>query len=457
LTTRDTAPSVATLRRGVELELEFTDLLANGQGVGRTAGLVVFSFGPLPQELARVRVTEVKQRYAVAACEEILRESPERATPFCPVFGTCGGCQLQHLSYPAQLAWKRSVVVETLARIGGIGGADVRPTIGMREPRAYRNKMSLVVDRRGDPPALGFYQQRSHDVVAIDACPIVTPKLDADLHRLDAMRGRPEMRAMLGDARHLVARGSSATQQSVLTITTARRSEAAQRAAPTLLDDVPALAGVTNSFDLSSENAIVGRRQRLLAGEAEIEETIADIRYRISPSSFFQVNVEMVGRIFAYMAPWLQPPRPIVDLYCGVGTFSLFFARHGCRVHGIEENVQAVEEAGGNARRNGLEHLSRFTAGRVEQLLGSPAFREVLAQAGVLFLDPPRKGCDETTLGRIAAARIPAIWYLSCDPATLARDSKFLVAKGYRLGTLQPFDMFPQTGHIETLAQLEYS
>lgn len=419
--------------------------------------MVVFCFGPLPDERARVRITEVKPRYAVANLIELLQASPDRAQPFCSVFGICGGCQLQHVGYPAQLAWKQSVVRETLQRIGGFDEVDVRETIGMNVPRAYRNKMSLVVEHSAGKPTIGFYRQRSHDVVPIETCPIVTPKLNADLAALDAARGAPPVRALLADVRHLVARSSNATSESVLTITTARRSEEARRAAPELMRDIAGLAGVTNSFDLGSVNAIMGRRHRSLAGQNEIEEQIGGVRYRVSGGSFFQVNVEMVGRIFDYVEPWLEGPRRIVDLYCGAGTFALFFAKHGAKVYGVEENAQAIAEAVANARRNNLEALTRFETGRVEQLVRAPGLRNALRKADVLFLDPPRKGCDELTLDAIAEARVPALWYLSCDPATLARDSKFLVAKGYRLGGAQPFDMFPQTGHVETLVQLEYS
>jgi 23S rRNA (uracil1939-C5)-methyltransferase len=456
LTSRDTAPDGTTLRNGVELELAFTDLLANGQGVGRAGGRVVFCFGPLPDERARVRITEVKQRYAVGDAIEILHESPARARPFCPVFGICGGCQLQHLSYAAQLEWKRRVVRETLQRIGGLGQVDVRETIGMAEPRAYRNKMSLVVDQSSSPPALGFYRQRSHHIVPIDACPIVTPQLNADLGRLDRIRHVEPVGAMLRDARHLVARSAGATGASLLAITTARSSASARRVAPLLLRDIPGLAGIMNSFDPASVNAILGRHRRHLAGDDEIEEIVGGVRYRIAADSFFQVNVEIVARIFEYLEPWLKPSRRILDLYCGVGTFALFFAKHGWQVYGLEENAQAVAEATSNARRNGLEQSARFTAGRVEHLVATPEIQNALRETDVLFLDPPRKGSDEVTLGAIADARVSRLWYLSCDPATLARDSKFLVAKGYRLGLIQPFDMFPQTGHVETLVQLEY-
>jgi len=417
--------------------------------------MAVFCFGPLPQERARVRVSDVKPKYAVAHLLQILLESPARAQPFCPVFGICGGCQVQHLAYAAQLRWKRDVVRNALERIGGLSGIEVAETIGMSEPRAYRNKMSLVVNHRVKPPALGFYRQRSHDVVAINACPIVTPPLDAALSRLAALRDDATIAPVLDDARHIVARSAAASGNLVMTVTTARPSKSAQAAAPLLMREVPRLAGVSNSFDLASENVILGRRHKQLTGEAEIEESVGGLRYRVSAASFFQINVEMVGRIFTFLESALSPPGRVVDLYCGIGTFSLYFAKHGWSVYGVEENLHAVGEAKANAQRNGLGHV-HFEAGLVEQLVDAPGLRAALHDAGVVFLDPPRKGADEVTLGAIATARVPLLWYLSCDPATLARDSKYLVAKGYRPTTVQPFDMFPQTGHVETLVRFEY-
>jgi 23S rRNA (uracil1939-C5)-methyltransferase len=212
---------------------------------------------------------------------------------------------------------------------------------------------------------------------------------------------------------------------------------------------------LTNSYDIPGPNAILGRKQNVLAGSAQIEESIAGVRYRVSAGSFFQVNVEIVERIFAYLQARLKEPRKIVDLYCGAGTFSLFFAKHGSTVLGIEENAQAIAEARDNAKLNGFERSARFHQGTVQSAFRRPDVAKELAAADLVFLDPPRKGSDEATLGAIAARRIPAIWYLSCDPATLARDLKFLGAKGYRIREVQPFDMFPQTGHVEALATLE--
>lgn len=444
------------LRCGAEYEIDFTDLMANGQAVGRADGMVVFCFGPLPGERARVAIATAKRTYAVGKPLALLSESPARVETFCPVFGECGGCQVQHLAYASQLAWKADLVRAALQRIGGFREAVVNEPIGMRDPRAYRNKMALVVRHRGPDrePVLGFYRQRSHDVVAIDACPIVMPQLSGYVAALRDGLHVAAAREALKDARHVVARAAVANGEAVVTITSGRESVAARSAAPALLAGLPGAVGVVNSFELSGENAVLGRRSRTIAGRAEIEETIAGIHYRVSAGSFFQVNVEMVARIFDALRPRLRRDARIVDLYCGAGTFALFFATHGCQVFGVEENARAVVEARENARRNGLGSRTAFVAGRAGDVLARNRGRAALENAGAVFLDPPRKGSDEATLSAIAAARVPQVWYLSCDPATLARDLKFLTAKGYALGSVQPFDLFPQTGHVEALATL---
>ncbi len=449
------ADSGRPIKPGTEVELGFSDLLANGQAVGRTGGMVVFCFGPLPQERARVRITAVKPKYAVADLVGLTVKSPLRTQPFCPVFGRCGGCQLQHLSYRGQLDWKRDVVVNALQRIGGFDQAQVRNPIGMINPRAYRNKMSLVVQQRGPMPRLGFYAQRSHDLVPIAGCPVVMPQLNAHIGKLNEALLEPSMASgALAGTRHIVERTARATEQSVVTFTTSEPSEGLRAAAPALMRRLTGAVGITNSFDLTSQNAIMGRKHNLLAGRSQIEEEIAGVHYRVSAGSFFQVNVEIVGRIFDFMRPGLDVPRKIVDLYCGAGTFSLYFAKLGSEVTGVEENAQAIAEARENAGLNELESRARFVCARVEDAVRRGEVREALRSAQIAFLDPPRKGSDEATLAAVAESGVANIWYLSCDPATLARDLKFLAAKGYRLGVVQPFDMFPHTGHIETLVTM---
>jgi 23S rRNA (uracil1939-C5)-methyltransferase len=434
--------------------VEFTDLLANGQAVGRFEGMVVFVDGPLPGERARIRLTEVKAKYAVGDVLERETTSPDRAEPFCSVFGACGGCQVQHLAYPAQLAWKRRIVQDALGRIGGFTGIEVREPIGMREPRAYRNKMALVVDAQGAAPVFGFYRARSHELVPIERCPIVLDKLDAAIGGLIEAARAPATSPAFAGVRHVVMRSGLHSSTGVLSLTTETKSAAIAALAPQLAERVPGVAGISNSYALANANAVVGRQMDFVWGKREMEETIEGVRFRVSPASFFQINGEMVAAIFRALAPLIAGTPKIVDLYCGAGTFAIYFASRGADVVGVEENASAVAEARQNARLNKVEERVRFVKARVEGELGNPAGREALRAADIVFLDPPRKGSDEATLTALADAGVGQIWYLSCNPATLARDLRFLAGRGYAVGLVQPFDMFPQTGHVETLVTL---
>ena len=442
------------LAPGVVAPVRFTDLLANGQAVGRMNGVVVFVTGPLPGERASVRITQVKPKYAVGDVVAYESESEMRAKPFCGVFGVCGGCQVQHLAYPAQLAWKEQIVRSALRRIGGFDDVDVRRPVGMTYPRNYRNKMALVVDQSSGETSFGFYQARSHALVKIQTCPVVLPQLDAAIAGLyDAARA-PESRDAFTGAKHAIVRAGAASGQAVLSITTDRQSAEIRTKAPAIARRVRGVVGISNSFEPRTANAVLGRKMQYVWGQREMEETIEGVRYRVSPASFFQVNSEMVGQIFRFLAPGLAPDRTIVDLYCGAGTFAIFFASRGARVVGIEENPAAVREARENAALNKVEDRVQFVEGRVEGAVANKDGKKALDEAAIVFLDPPRKGSDEATLDAIATAGVPNLWYLSCNPATLARDIAYLAKRGYVLGVVQPFDMFPQTGHVETLATL---
>ncbi len=441
---------------GDVVEVLCTDLIAKtGQAVGRADGLVIYVLGPVPGERARVRIEAVKAKYAVAELVALLDRSPDRVEPFCGVFGTCGGCQVQHLAYRAQLAWKRGIVDNALRRLGGIEDAPVGFPVGMADPRAYRNKMALVVSQTAaQTPSFGFYAARTHDIVPIERCPIVMPQLDAAIAGLwDAARDPQTMSAFAG-ARHVVARAGRSSGESVLSITTERPSPTLPHVGEALAARIAGTVGISNSYEPPSDNAVMGRRNVTVHGNAEMHEEIDGVRFRVSAASFFQVNSEMVGRIFAYLATQPLAGKRFIDLYCGAGTFALFFAKHGARVVGIEENPHAVREAKANATLNGVGESTAFISGRVETTLRSKSGTEALARADIVFLDPPRKGSDEGTLDALVRARVPHVWYLSCNPATLARDLAQLTRAGYELGAVQPFDMFPQTGHIEALASL---
>jgi 23S rRNA (uracil1939-C5)-methyltransferase len=439
---------------GTVASVRFTDLLANGQAVGRVNGLVVFVTGPLPGERARVRITQVKPKYAVADVVAYEFQSAMRAKPFCGVFGECGGCQVQHLAYPAQLAWKEQIVRSALRRIGGFADVNVRRPVGMTYPRNYRNKMALVADHTAGETSFGFYQARSHALVRIETCPVVLPQLDAAIGGLYEAAKAPDSRDAFAPAKHAIVRAGAASGQAVLSITTDRQSPEIREKAPAIARRVRGVVGISNSFEPRTANAVLGRKMQYVWGKREMEETIEGVRYRVSPASFFQVNSEMVGRIFRFLAPGLAPNRTIVDLYCGAGTFAIFFASRGARVVGVEENPAAVREARENAALNKVGDRVTFVEGRVEGAVANKDGKAALDDAHIVFLDPPRKGSDEATLDAIATAGVPNVWYLSCNPATLARDLAYLAKRGYALGVVQPFDMFPQTGHVETLVTL---
>ena len=444
------------LKPGAVGVVEFSDLLANGQAVGRFDGMVVFVDGPLPGERARIRLTEVKAKYAVGEVVERETTSPDRAEPFCPVFGACGGCQVQHLAYPAQLAWKHRIVKDALLRIGGFTDLAVNEPIGMDVPRAYRNKMALVVEAQSEVEGavFGFYRARSHELVPIDHCPIVLEPLDAAIGGLLAAARAPETSAAFSNVKHVVMRAGLTSPNSVLSLTTDVKSAAIAAAAPQIAERIEGAGGISNSYEPANANAVIGRRMDFVWGKREMEEAIENVRFRVSPASFFQINGAMVASIFRALAPLIAGTPRIVDLYCGAGTFAIYFASRGASVVGIEENASAVTEARGNARLNKVEDRVRFVQGRVEGALANEEGRKALREAQIVFLDPPRKGSDEATLAALADAKVPVIWYLSCNPATLARDLRYLAGRGYTIGSVQPFDMFPQTGHVETLVTL---
>ncbi len=437
------------------VEIVVNDLLANGQAVGRADGVVVFVWGPLPGERVRVRIVECKARYVLAELVETLTVSPDRVEPFCGVFGTCGGCQIQHLAYPAQLRWKQAVVRAALERIGSLALPEIQATVGMEHPRAYRNKMALVVSHEGAKPELGFYQARSHELVPIDDCPIVTAPLQADLHQFRQLLHEPAGQALFADVAHVVVRRTRQDESGVIALTTAHPSKAVARGAELLQQRCKRLLGVSNSFDLASANVILGRGNRVVVGTDQLEEEVGELRFRVSVQSFFQVNVAMVEQIFARLRGRIQPGLRIIDLYCGAGTFAVLFAKLGAQVIGFEENARAIDEAHENAQLNGVAERSSFVVGRVETLVRGAIGQKALANSDIAFLDPPRKGSDEVTLRAIIASPVREIWYLSCNPATLARDCALLATGGFVLEYVQPFDMFPQTGHVEVLTTLK--
>jgi 23S rRNA (uracil1939-C5)-methyltransferase len=398
------------------------DAMAHGGfAVGRYQGKAVFVPYTIPGETARVEIVEDKPRFAKARLLEVITPSPDRIAPRCPYFGDCGGCQWQHISYAAQLRYKQQVVLDQLQRLGKFREPRVLPVIGMDDPWGYRNNARLVPGR---DRKLGFQRADSNAVVGVERCATLHPllqdllsQIEVDFEELTAL----SLRCGVNTGERMV-------------ILESRFDEA-----PAIEIDLPVSCALT----LSDGEAVT------LAGAAHLHERVGERTFRISPTSFFQVNTWGAERLLEVVARALQPRRGdlLLDGYCGVGLFALNLATRVGRVGGIESATSSIEDARANAA--GLDNVE-FVEGRVEDALaeGAPAF-------SLAVVDPPRTGMDPAAVDALLSSPVRRLAVVSCDPATLARDLSGLVHGGFRLVEVQPVDMFPQTYHVECVAMLE--
>lgn len=460
------APSGVTGPRpapGERIELQVVDLNHSGEGVGRREGFVYFVPGALPGEQVAVAVEAVHRRYGRARLLEVLQPSPDRVAPACPVASLCGGCQLQHLSYPAELAWKRRRVEAALRRVGRLGSVPVEPSWGMptQEPWRYRNKAQFPVGRSGGRLVLGFFRRGSHQIVPADDCLIQSPGLVQAAHlarRLAEEAGLVpyDEETHQGQLRHLVVREAASSSQLLLAFVTRTREPVPDRVVQGLVGGLPHLVGVVQNIQPDVTNRILGREEHLLWGRPYLEETLGPFRFRLSTQSFFQVNRVQAERLYR-LAVELVAPAPgdeALDGYCGVGGIALFLAQRAGAVWGVEENPRAVADARENARLNGVAN-ARFAAARLEEWL--PRRVREGFRPRVAVVDPPRSGVRVQALDALAAAGVERLAYVSCDPETLARDLAHLTGRGYQVTHVQPVDMFPRTAHVEVVARLTRS
>lgn len=449
---------------------EVVGLGHEGEGVGRVDGFTLFIPGALPGERVRVRAAQVKKQYGRAELLEVLEPSPDRMQPPCPIYDACGGCQLQHLSYEAQLRYKRKLVANSLERIGKLRIADsaaadgafpeqgvvVHPTLGMPDPWRYRNKAHVPIGWAAEEGGLvgGFYARGSHRIVDTDACLIQHERSDAvvaAVKRIARELGiRPyDPQTGRGMLRHVVLRhGFNTGETMVVLITNGEAIARADELVALIRQDVPGVASICQNVNTSRTSLVFGEQTRVLWGRDVIYDTIGDIRFAISARSFFQVNPVQTEALYAKALKYaaLSGTETVIDAYCGIGTISLFLARRAGRVYGVEIVPEAIEDARNNALLNDIRNVT-FETGAAEQVI--PAWREQGIVPDVIVVDPPRKGCDRTLLETILAMRPRRVVYVSCDPATLARDLRILEDGGYRTIEAQPVDMFPQTGHVE--------
>ena len=449
---------MAKPRRGDTIELAVDDLAFGGDGVGRADGYVMFVRGGLPGDRLRVRVTEARGRYGRATIESVVTPSPDRVEAPCPYFGHCGGCRLQHLAYPAQLAFKSRQVHECLTRLGGLPPFELRPIVAAPEPYGYRNKMEFTVAEPG--PVLGLHAAERYDVVLdIERCLLQSDTMNA---LLDEFRREVRSRGLSvwdpkserGLLRFLTVREGRGTGQAMVNIVaSAPDIEALAPVAERLRARVPATIGVLLNVNDRKASVAVGTEEHLLLGRDHLTELLDGVAFQVSASSFFQTNTVQAERLFAIVAEAcaLDGRDTVLDLYSGTGAISLLLARRAARVYGIEVSAAAVGDAIRNARANGIDNCT-FMTGEVRHVL--PGLTSEGVRASVVVADPPRAGFHPKALAALSTLAPARIVYVSCNPATLARDVGDLARRGYRLEWVQPVDMFPQTPHIEAVARL---
>lgn len=446
-----------SIQRNQNYTLNITALGSEGQGIGHIDGYTVFVPGAIPPERVEVCIIKPGKGYGVAKLQRIISPSAARVVPFCPVYGRCGGCNLQHMAYSAQLAFKRQMVQDAFFRIGGLQ-VPVQPVLGMEQPWAYRNKGSFPLTMVEGKVAFGFFAPRSHRLIPLENCDIQHP---AVLQAARAVREWANVYAIpaydeeTGDGllRHLVARVTT-TGEVMVTLVAKDVPPAHKPLLDMLQTQVEGLRSVYFNIHTSKTNVILGDDYRLLWGAERILERLLGLDFSIKPASFLQINSSQTARLYQAGLDMLKldGSEHVVDAYCGIGTISLVMAQKSKEVVGIEYVRDAVEDARHNAAQNNIAN-ARFLCGEAERLL--PVLLKEGFSTDVVVLDPPRKGADEVFLRSIIKSDAERVLYISCDPGTLARDCKLLVSGGYAVQQVQPVDMFGQMSHVETIVLLQ--
>lgn len=445
----------ASIRVGQQMTLTIKSLGINGEGIGYFKRKIVFVDKALPGEVVHAEVIEVKEKYATARLLRVVEKSKSRTVPPCPVYEECGGCSLQHMDYQAQLASKREIVVESLRKYARLDNPPVADTIGMDNPWSYRNKAQFQVGKQGGKLIAGLYQAGSHKLVNLEGCRVqhdATSEIVQTAKQVVEELGIPvyDERKRTGVIRTIVARVAFATGEAQLTLVTA--TAGIPRVKELLLElrtRLPQLVGISQNVNAQKTSLVFGDKTTLLWGKPTIAEKLGELSFALSARAFFQLNPEQTKKLYDQVkaAAKLTGSELVLDLYCGTGTIGLWLAPYAREVRGIELIPEAVDDARRNARHNQIGNVS-FHVGRAEQLM--PKWAKQGVRPDVVVVDPPRTGLDDALIRSLLDVTPEKIVYVSCNPSTLAKDVAKLLAK-YKLVSVQPVDMFPQTGHVETV------
>ena len=445
-------------------QVTIEDIGTDGEGIGKIDGFALFIKDAVLGDKVEAKIMKAKKNYAYAKLEKVLSPSPFRTTPKCQFHKQCGGCQIQAMEYDKQLEFKHNKVRNNLVRIGGLDAEYVdrimEAPVGMEVPFYYRNKAQFPFGKNKEGRTItGFYAGRTHSIIENTDCALGIAEnkviLEKILKYMEEEKVSPyEEEVHKGLLRHaLIRKGFATGQLMVCLVINGKKLPSEEKLVRSLLE-VEGMTSISISANTEKTNVIMGKEIRLLYGKEQIEDEIDGITFKISPLSFYQVNPVQTERIYSQALQYadLNGDETVWDLYCGIGTISLFLARKAKHVYGVEIVPQAIDDARENAARNGIENVN-FYVGKAEEVLPEKYEKEGIF-ADVIVVDPPRKGCDEACLSTMVQMQPRRIVYVSCDSATLARDVKYLGENGYRLEKARIFDNFPQGVHVETVALL---
>ncbi len=439
-------------------QIKIQGLGSSGEGVGKLDGLAVFVEGALPGEDVSIELETVKKNYAVGRLVEIVKPSEERAQPFCSLYNQCGGCQLQHMNYSAQLKYKRQQVIDALERIGKLKNITVLETLGMENPLRYRNKMQFPVGRGKDGLIIGCYERGSHHIIDTCGCQIQNEGNDKILNAVKKIAAKFNLQPYdedkhKGFLRHVMGRVGVNGEMMIVLVTATKNFPNQKSFVRALVNELPEVTSIQQNIQTFRNNVILGRETIVLYGKPTIHDEIGGLNFNISARSFFQVNTAQAEVLYRKALEFadLQRHETVIDAYCGTGTISLFLAKKARKVIGIEVVSSAIADAKKNARENNIRN-AEFIVGDAVKIL--PRLAETGIDADVIVTDPPRAGCDRKVLEIFATISPEKIIYVSCNPATLARDLAVLTEFNYRVEKVQPVDMFPFTSHVETVVSL---
>lgn len=441
-------------------DVEITAQGTDGEGIGRVDGFTVFVKNAVEGDKARIKILKVNKSYAFAKIEELIAPSAHRTEPKCKVFGRCGGCNMMHINYQKQLEIKQKRVYDALVRIGGFNDISVEPTIGMKVPYHYRNKTQFPVGTSKDGEIVtGFFAPRSHNICPTDECCVGSEILKSITDTVKKFMKKYKVDAYneekhAGIIRHIFVRTSKENGVMVVIVTNAINLPHDDVLVSMLCENVGGIKSIIQNINTQKTNLILGKNNVTLYGDDKLIDSIGELKFEISPLSFYQVNTTQTEILYKTALDFadIKKDDNVFDLYCGIGTISLFIAGKAKNVFGVEIVPEAIDDAKKNAKLNNIEN-AHFFCGDAEKIV--PELYEAGERADVVMFDPPRKGADETTLSTIIKMAPKRIVYVSCNPETLARDAKFLKDNGrYEIKKVQPVDMFPHTGHVETVVMM---